>query len=117
MKTFGGIATSAASARRREPLEAARRRSYIVERQLTVNAGTVLVLVALEAALFAQLPYALLASAGVPIPLVVPEFAHLCGAAGAMLSVLQARRMPRWQLIAQFLVGSALYVYMSRAVH
>ena len=112
MKTFGGIATSAASARRREPLEAARRRSYIVERQLTVNAGTVLVLVALEAALFA-----LLAFARVPIPLLVPEFAHLCGAAGAMLSVLQARRMPRWQLIAQFLVGSALYVYMSRAVH
>ena len=90
-----------------------------MERKLTVNAGTVLVLVALAAALVAELPprYVLFALAGVPIPLVVPEFAHLCGAAGAMLSVLQARRMPRWQLIAQFLLGSALYVYMSRAVH
>jgi hypothetical protein len=48
------------------------------------------------------------------MPSFLAEFAHLCGAAGALVSLVQYRRMPPWQVLTQCLLGMELFVILTR---
>lgn len=84
----------------------------MVRRAITIHVGTVLVLTAAAAAIATHTPLVswLPTVAGAPTLLVLLEFSPLCGGVGALVSALEFRRMPRSQLVVQFILGLAMLV-------